>query len=87
MNNIKSRSVNCGKPYTDAQLELILATGPIPPNRKMLATMFGRGEGAITQIWRWAHATKEQVQRKRPDDAFVAQIRRVARKIRLIKMG
>jgi len=45
------------------------------------ARAFKRGYGAIEQIYRWAATTRNEIDEKRPDDAFIKQIKRVARRL------
>ena len=45
---------NKGKPWSDAELRLVLITAPTKENIIMLAKAFRRGYGSIEQIFRWA---------------------------------
>lgn len=45
------------------------------------AKLFNRGYGRIEQIYRWASTSDKEVERKRPDDVFIAQIKRIAKQI------
>ena len=47
----------------------------------LLARAFRRGYGSIEQIFRWAATSDPEVAAKRPDDAFVQQIKRVANRL------
>jgi hypothetical protein len=42
-----------------------------------------RGYGSIEQIFRWAAEDQSAVEEKRPDDSFIRQIKRIAKKSRL----
>lgn len=68
-----------GESWTDAQLRVVLSDAPTKDNCLKHARAFGRGYGSIEQIYRWA-ATAD-AKKKRPGDAFIAQIKRVARQI------
>ena len=68
---------NKGKPWTDEELRLVLRTAPTVENCMLLARTFRRGYGSIEQIFRWA-ASRSLIAKKRPDDTFVNQIKRIA---------
>jgi hypothetical protein len=72
---------NKGKPWTDDELRIILQTAPTKENCILLARAFRRGYGSIEQIFRWAATPGPAVKEKRPDDAFVQQIKRVAKQV------
>jgi hypothetical protein len=72
---------NKGKPWTDAELRTILRAAPTLENCVAFAKTFRRGFGSIEQIYRWAAEDQDSVDLKRPDDKFVAQIKRVAREV------
>jgi hypothetical protein len=72
---------NKGKPWTDEELRVVLQHAPTKANCMLLARAFRRGYGSIEQIFRWAASTGDEVAAKRPDDAFVKQIKRIARQI------
>ena len=72
---------NKGKPWSDDELRLILQLPPTKENIVKLARAFRRGYGSIEQIYRWAAEDKKSVQNKRPNDAFVQQIKRIATEI------
>lgn len=74
---------NKGKPWSDEELKVILGDTPSRYNCLKYAKLFKRGYGAIEQIYRWAATTDEDVRRKRPDDKFVLQVKRVAKEIGL----
>jgi hypothetical protein len=70
-----------GEPWADDQLRVVLSDAPTKENCLKHARAFGRGYGAIEQIYRWAASTDEAIKAKRPDDAFIAQIKRVAKQL------
>lgn len=73
---------NKGKPWTDEELEIILSVAPTKENCAKFARIFKRGYGSIEQIYRWAATSdKDIVRKERDDDAFIQQIKRVAKKI------
>ena len=72
---------NRGKPWTDSDLKLVLSDAPTRKNALKHAKFFKRGCGSILQIYRWAHMPKKAVKSKRSQDAFIAQIARVAKEI------
>jgi hypothetical protein len=77
----KSEEPNKGKPWTDDALRVILQAAPTHENIARFARAFGRGPGAIEQIYRWAATTDKAVKSKRPDDAFIQQIKRVSKEV------
>ena len=68
---------NKGKSWTDEELRLVLQHAPTKDNCMLLARAFRRGYGSIEQIFPWAASTEDEVAAKRPDDAFIQQIKRV----------
>jgi len=70
-----------GEPWTDDELRVVLSDAPTKENCLKHARGFGRGYGAIEQIYRWAATSNPEVQRKRPGDAFITQIKRVAKQL------
>ncbi|MDL2234277.1 hypothetical protein LJC63_11965 [Ruminococcaceae bacterium OttesenSCG-928-L11] len=72
-----------GKPWTDEELYVILQDAPTKANCLKYALLFKRGYGSIEQIYRWAATSDVEVARKRPDDAFIQQIKRVSKELRL----
>jgi len=58
-----------------------MSDAPTKENCLKHARGFNRGYGAIEQVYRWAAAADAEVRRKRPDDAFVAQVKRVAKQL------
>jgi hypothetical protein len=72
---------NKGEPWTDDELRVCLSDAPTKENCLKHARAFGRGYGSIEQIYRWAASTDERVESERPDDAFIARIKRVAKQL------
>ncbi len=72
---------NRGKPWSDDALRVILQMAPTHENIVRLALAFGRSVGAIELIYRWAATPDKVVRLKRPDDAFIAQIKRIAKEV------
>jgi hypothetical protein len=73
--------VNRGKPWSDDALRVVLQLAPTHENIVRLALAFGRGTGAVEQIYRWAATPDKVVKQKRPNDAFVSQIKRIAKEV------
>ena len=72
---------NKGKSWTDEELRVILKHAPTKENCMLLARSFRRGYGRIEQIFRWAATSGPEVEAKRPDHAFLQQIKRVAKQV------
>lgn len=72
---------NKGSSWTDEELRLVLQHAPTKENSLLLARAFRRGYGSIEQIFRWAATSDPEVAAKRPTDAFVQQIKRVAKQV------
>lgn len=72
---------NKGKPWSDAELAIILSDAPTKSNCKKYAQAFKRGSGSIEQIYRWAMTSKKDIKRKRGNEKFVNQIKRVSKKV------
>jgi hypothetical protein len=70
-----------GEPWTDDELRAVLSDAPTKENCLKHARAFGRGYGAIEQIYRWAATPDVEIRRKRPEDTFVAQIKKVAKQL------
>lgn len=69
---------NKGKPWTDAELKVILSFAPTKQNCLLLAKAFKRGYGSIEQIFRWATTDMKRInESERKDDSFVQQIKRI----------
>ena len=70
-----------GQPWSDDALRVVLQQAPTHENIYRLARAFGRGVGAVEKIYRWAAASDKVVKQKRPDDAFIHQIKRIAKEV------
>jgi hypothetical protein len=72
---------NKGQPWTDDELRYILRTAPTRENCMQLARVFKRGYGSIEQIFRWAATDDKTIDEKRPEHAFIQQIKRVRKEV------
>ncbi|MCX8089221.1 MAG: hypothetical protein N3C58_08110 [Meiothermus ruber] len=72
---------NRGNAWTDDEPRLVLQLPPTKENIIRLARAFKRGYGSVEQIYRWAAEDEKSVRQKRPDDAFVQQIKRIVSEI------
>lgn len=73
---------NKRKPWSDQELRTILLDAPTRENCVKYAKLFHRGYGATEQIYRWAATSHREIREGgRADDAFIQQIKRVAREI------
>ena len=72
---------NRGESWTDEELRIILQDAPTKSNCVKYAKIFGRGYGSIEQIYRWASTDDQTVKEKRPDDAFVAHVKQIAKEV------
>lgn len=72
---------NRGEPWTDEELRVILQDAPTKSSCVKYAKIFGRGYGSIEQIYRWASTDDQTVREKRPDDAFVAHVKQIAKEV------
>lgn len=70
---------NSGKSWTNDELFIILSDAPTKVNCLKHAQAFKRGYGSIEQIYRWAATPQKVINESRPDDSFIAQIKRVAK--------
>ncbi|WP_457570079.1 hypothetical protein [Desulfurobacterium sp.] len=70
-----------GQAWSDDELRLILQLPPTKENIIRLARAFKRGYGSIEQIYRWAAEDKKSIQKKRPNDSFIQQIKRIAKEV------
>jgi len=70
-----------GRPWTDAELRLVLQLPPTKENILRLARALHRGYGSIEQIYRWAATPQREVNKKRPGDKFIQQIKRIAKEV------
>lgn len=69
------------RPWADDELRVILNDAPTKQNCLKHAKAFGRGYGAIEQIYRWAATSDREIARRRPNDAFIKQIKKVAKQL------
>lgn len=72
---------NRGESWTDEELRVILQDAPTKANCVKYAKIYGRGYGSIEQIYRWASTDDQTVKEKRPDDAFVAHVKKIAKEV------
>ncbi|MEP6850602.1 MAG: hypothetical protein ABI999_17215 [Acidobacteriota bacterium] len=70
-----------GKPWADAELRVVLSDAPTKENCVKHAKALGRGYGALEQIYRWAATSDPEIKRLRPNDKFIAQIKRIAKEL------
>lgn len=82
-NDAKREIRNKRKKWTDEELKVILSDAPSRSNCVKYAKLFHRGYGSIEQIYRWSTTTQQDIDGKRPNDAFIAQIKRVAKELGL----
>ena len=74
---------NKGKPWKDEELKIVLSDAATESNCLKYAKIFHRGYGSIEQIYRWAITDQFEIERKRPDDKFVLQIKKIAKELGL----
>jgi hypothetical protein len=72
---------NKGKPWTDAELSLILSDAPTKVNCERYAKHFKRGLGSIAQIYQWSMTSKKEIKRKKGEDKFINQVKRVSKEV------
>ena len=72
---------NKGNPWTDDELKIVFQFAPTKANCLLLAKGFKRGYGSIEQIYRWAATTQKEINRKKSDNVFVSQLRRIAKEV------
>lgn len=72
---------NSRKPWKDEELAIILNDSATIENCVKYARLFGRGYGSIEQIYRWAATSMKDIQEKREDDAFVKQVKKIAKEL------
>ena len=72
---------NSRRKWKDEELTIVLSDAPTLENCVKYAKLFRRGVGSIDLIYRWAAASDQRIEEERPDDAFVNQVKRVAKKI------
>jgi hypothetical protein len=77
---MKKRAVKAGQEYSDDDLITILSDAPTRANAIKHAARFQRTNAAIELIYKWAMSAPSVIdERGRGDDAFIQQIRRVAK--------
>ena len=74
---------NKGKPWKDEELKIVLSDAATESNCLKYAKLFHRGYGSIEQIYRWAKTEQNEIDRKRPDDKFILQIKKVVKELGL----
>ena len=72
---------NKGEKWKDEELKIILTDAPTKYNCSKYAKIFKRGYGSIEEIYRWATTPIKDMSDKRKNDAFIQQIKRVAKEI------
>ncbi len=82
-NEIKRDTRNKRKKWTDEELKIILSDAPSKSNCLKYAKLFHRGYGSIEQIYRWSTTAQQDIDDIRPDDKFIAQIKRIAKELGL----
>lgn len=82
-NDARRDTSNKGKKWTDEELKIILSDAPSKSNCLKYAKLFHRGYGSIEQIYRWSTTTQQDIDEKRPEDVFIAQIKRIAKELGL----
>ena len=72
-----------GDPWTDDELRVVLSDAPTKGNcLKACGGLSGGDTEAVEQIYRWAASSEVQIrQRGRQDDAFIQQVKRVAKQL------
>jgi|SRR3990172_1618348 len=70
---------NSYREWSDEELSIVLADAPTKRNAVRYARAFGRGFGSVMQIYQWAATKTKEIKRKRGDDKFVNQIKRVSK--------
>ena len=80
-NDNQRNKPNRGDSWTDEELRIVLADAPTKSSCIKYAKLFGRGYGSIEQIYRWASTDDQPVKEKRPDDSFVAHVKRIAKEL------
>lgn len=82
-NEDKRDTSNKGAKWTDEQLKIILSDAPSKQNCMKYAILFKRGYGSIEQIYRWSTTQDQELSERRKEDAFIQQIKRVAKELGL----
>ncbi len=82
-NEDKRDTSNKGGKWTDEELKIILSDAPSKQNCVKYARLFKRGYGSIEQIYRWSTTPNQELSERRKNDAFIQQIKRVAKELGL----
>lgn len=82
-NENKRDTSNKGKKWTDEQLKIILSEAPSKQNCMKYAVLFKRGYGSIEQIYRWSTTQNQELSKRRQEDSFVQQIKKIAKELGL----
>lgn len=82
-NEDKRDTSNKGGKWTDEELKIILSDAPSKQNCIKYARLFKRGYGSIEQIYRWSTTQNQKLSDRRKNDAFIQQIKRVAKELGL----
>lgn len=82
-NEEKRDTSNKRKKWTDEELRVVLSDAPSKSNCLKYAKIFHRGYGSLEQIYRWAYTQQEDIDRKRGDDKFILQVKRIAKELGL----
>lgn len=80
-NEILRDTSNKGKSWKDEELKIILTDGATKYNCLKYAKLFKRGYGSIEQIYRWATTPIKDMSDERQNDAFIQQIKKVAKNV------
>lgn len=80
-NDEQRKASNRGQSWTDEELRTVLSCAPTKSNCIRFSRIFDRGYGSIEQIYRWASTDDKTVREKRPNDAFVAHVKQIAKEL------
>lgn len=72
---------NKGNPWLDEELRIILRSVPTKENCLKYARLFGRSCESIELIYRWAATSEKDIQKRRENDIFVKQVKRIAKEV------
>jgi len=72
---------NKGKPWTDSELTVILSDAPTKANSDKYAECFERNQGSIIEIYRWSMTSKKEIKRKKGENKFINQVKRVSKEV------
>lgn len=70
-----------GQSWTDKELRTVLSNAPTKSNCLKFARIFDRSYGSIELIYRWASTDDKTIREKRPNDAFVAHVKQIAKEL------